>query len=201
MYKIGITGGIGSGKSTVCRIFAELGIAVYDSDGEAKRLMRESASLREAICREFGAESYAGGELNRRYLASCIFGDDDARRRLNDLVHPAVMADFAAWAERQTSDYVILESAILFEAGLQSSVDRTIAVLSPEPLRVARAMKRDGADEHAVRSRMACQLSDDEMLRRADMTMINIDLGELREEVVQCDKKLRYEAARYNVGS
>lgn len=198
MYKIGITGGIGSGKSTVCRIFAELGAAVYDSDGEAKRLMRESAPLREAICREFGAESYEGGELNRSYLASRIFGDDGARRRLNALVHPAVMADFAAWAERQTGDYVVLESAILFEAGLESCVDLTIAVMSPEPLRVARAMKRDGADEQAVRKRMACQLSDDEMLRRADMSMINIDLDELREEVVQCDKKLRYEAARHN---
>lgn len=198
MYKIGITGGIGSGKSTVCRLFAELGVAVYDSDSEAKRLMRESAPLREAICREFGAESYAGGELNRSYLAACIFGDDDARRRLNALVHPAVMADFAAWAELQTSDYVILESAILFEAGLESSVDRTIAVMAPESLRLARAVARDGATEQAVRNRMACQLSDDEMLRRADMSMINIDLDELREEVAQCDKKLRYEASRYN---
>lgn len=198
MYKIGITGGIGSGKSTVCRMFAELGVPVYDSDSEAKRLMHENASLREAICREFGAESYTGGELNRGYLASCIFGDDDARRRLNALVHPAVMSDFAAWAERQTSDYVILESAILFEAGLESSVDLTIAVMAPEPLRVARAMARDGAAEQAVRSRMACQLSDDEMCRRADMSMINIDLDELREEVAQCDKKLRYEASRYN---
>jgi len=198
MYKIGITGGIGSGKSTVCRMFAELGIPVYDSDSEAKRLMRENASLCEAICREFGAESYTEGELNRGYLASCIFGDDDARRRLNALVHPAVMSDFAAWAERQTSDFVILESAILFEAGLESSVDLTIAVMAPEPLRVARAMARDGAAEQAVRSRMACQLSDDEMCRRADMSMINIDLDELREEVAQCDKKLRYEASRYN---
>lgn len=201
MYKIGITGGIGSGKSTVCRMFAELGIAVYDSDGEAKRLMRESAQLREAICREFGAQSYDGGELNRSYLASCIFGDDDARRRLNALVHPAVMEDFAAWAERQTSDYVILESAILFEAGLESHVDRTIAVMSPEPLRLQRAMARDGVDEQSVRSRMACQLSDDEMRSRADWAMINIDLDELREEVAQCDKKLRYEVSGYNTRS
>lgn len=198
MYKIGITGGIGSGKSTVCRMFAELGVPVYDSDSEAKRLMRENAPLREAICREFGAESYTDGELNRSYIASRIFGDDDARRRLNALVHPAVMSDFAAWAERQTSDYVILESAILFESSLESNVDRTIAVMAPEGLRVARAMARDGAAEQAVRSRMACQLSDDEMCRRADMSMINIDLDELRDEVAQCDKKLRYEALRYN---
>lgn len=197
MYKVGITGGIGSGKSTVCGLFSELGIAVYNSDAEAKRLMCTSQLLRESICREFGEKSYAGGELNRAYLASCIFGDDDARRRLNALVHPAVMDDFAAWAERQTSDYVILESAILFEAALESHVDRTIAVMSPEPLRLARAMARDGAGEQAVRSRMACQISDDEMRRRADWAMINIDLDELREEVAQCDKKLRYEASRY----
>ncbi|MDE7129621.1 MAG: dephospho-CoA kinase, partial [Alistipes sp.] len=95
------------------------------------------------------------------------------------------------------SDYVILESAILFEAAIESHVDRTIAVMSPEPLRRARAMARDGAGEQAVRSRMACQISDDEMRRRADWAMINIDLDELREEVAQCDKKLRYEASRY----
>lgn len=197
MYKVGVTGGIGSGKSTACRIFAELGVAVYDSDAEAKRLMCESGPLREAVRREFGDESYVDGRPDRAYLASRIFADDDARRRLNSLVHPAVMSDFAAWAERQSGDYVVLESAILFEAGLESHVDRTIAVMAPERLRLQRAMMRDGATEESVRRRMACQLSDDAMRARADWAMVNVDLDELRREVEQCDGRLRYEALRY----
>ena len=108
MMKVGITGGIGSGKSTVCRLFAQKGVAVYDSDAEAKRLMTSSEALRAGIVARFGAESYRGGELNRAWLADRVFRDDAARADLNALVHPAVMADFAAWAERQSGDYVIL---------------------------------------------------------------------------------------------
>ena len=173
MYKVGITGGIGSGKSTVCRMFAELGVAVYDSDAEARGLMTGSVELRETVCREFGDDIYKeDGSLDRARLAAAVFADDDARRRLNAIVHPAVISDFEAWAQRQSGDYVLLESAILFEAGLEGHVDLTIAV-------------------------MACQADDDFLREHADMCMINIDLDELREEVAQCDKKLRYRAARY----
>ena len=119
MYKVGITGGIGSGKSTVCRMFAELGVAVYDSDAEARGLMTGSVELREAVCREFGDDIYKeDGSLDRARLAAAVFADDDARRRLNAIVHPAVISDFEAWAQRQSGGYVLLESAILFEAGL-----------------------------------------------------------------------------------
>ena len=114
MMKVGITGGIGSGKSTVCRLFAQRGVAVYDSDAAAKRLMTEEPALRAGIAARFGAEAYAGGALNRPYLAAKVFSDPAALADLNALVHPAVMADFAAWAERQEGSYVILESAILF---------------------------------------------------------------------------------------
>ena len=127
MMKVGITGGIGSGKSTVCRLFAQRGVAVYDSDAAAKRLMTEEPALRAGIAARFGVEAYAGGALNRPYLAAKVFSDPAALADLNALVHPAVMADFAAWAERQEGSYVILESAILFEAGLEGSVDRTVA--------------------------------------------------------------------------
>ena len=155
MMKVGITGGIGSGKSTVCRLFAQRGIAVYDSDREAKRLMTEDGALRAGITARFGAESYVDGALNRRYLASRVFSDAQALADLNALVHPAVRSDFASWAERQAGPYVILESAILFEAGLEDAVDRTVAVLAPLELRLSRTCRRDGCDEEAVRRRMA----------------------------------------------
>ena len=175
MMKIGITGGIGSGKSTVCRLFAQRGIAVYDSDREAKRLMTEDAALRAAISARFGAEAYtADGALNRGYLASRVFTDSEALADLDALVHPAVKADFAAWAERQLSPYVVLESAILFEAGLEHSVDRTVAVVAPFELRLERTCRRDGCDRESVLRRMAAQLDDDTLRDRADYCVVNI---------------------------
>ena len=124
MMKVGITGGIGSGKSTVCRLFARLGVAVYDSDAGAKRLMTEDAELRRRITDRFGAEAYADGTLNRTYLAGRVFSEAQALADLNAIVHPAVRADFAVWAERQEGDYVILESALLFDAGFDACVDQ-----------------------------------------------------------------------------
>ena len=144
MMKVGITGGIGSGKSTVCRLFARLGVAVYDSDAGAKRLMTEDAELRRRITDRFGAEAYADGTLNRTYLAGRVFSEAQALADLNAIVHPAVRADFAAWAEQQEGDYVILESALLFDAGFDACVDRTVAVLAPEALRIERTCRRDG---------------------------------------------------------
>lgn len=153
MMKVGITGGIGSGKSTVCRLFARLGVAVYDSDAGAKRLMTEDAELRRRITDRFGAEAYADGTLNRTYLAGRVFSEAQALADLNAIVHPAVWADFAAWAEQQEGDYVILESALLFDAGFDACVDRTVAVLAPEALRIERTCRRDGA--HPGRSASA----------------------------------------------
>ena len=146
MMKVGITGGIGSGKSTVCRLFAARGVAVYDSDAAAKRLM--AGPLRGAVEARFGAQAYRDGVLDRRYLAGIVFRDREALQALDAIVHPAVMRDFEAWAEAQQGDYVVLESAILFEAGLEKSVDRTVAVLAPEGLRIQRTRRRDGAAPH-----------------------------------------------------
>lgn len=176
-----MTGGIGSGKSTVCRLFAELGVAVYDSDAEAKRLM--TTSLREVIIARFGAEAFEDGHLNRSYLAERVFSDAEALQALNALVHPAVMADFARWAEEQQGAYVVLESAILFEAGLEGSVDYTVAVLAPDSLRLKRTQARDGASEEAVRRRMAVQMSDEERCQRADFSLVNILMEDLEPMV------------------
>ena len=131
MMKIGVTGGIGSGKSTVCRLFAQKGIAVYDSDAAAKRLMQQDDTLRMRLTERFGADTFRDGQLDRSRLAGVVFSDPQALADLNALVHPVVMADFDAWAARQEGPYVILESAILFEAGLETCVDKTVAVLAP----------------------------------------------------------------------
>lgn len=194
MYKVGITGGIGSGKSTVCAMLEEMGVAVYNSDARAKELMTTSATLREAIVARFGAECYTSEGLNRGYLAERVFGDAAELAALNSLVHPAVMADFEAWAERHEGSYVVLESAILFEAGLEQRVDVAVAVLSPEELRIERAMRRDGASREQVVARIGRQLSDDERADRAKYAIVNIDLEELREDVEQLHRRLCYDS-------
>lgn len=194
MYKVGITGGIGSGKSTVCAMLEEMGVAVYNSDARAKELMTTSATLREAIVSRFGAECYTSEGLNRGYLAERVFGDAAELAALNSLVHPAVMADFEAWAERQEGSYVVFESAILFEAGLEQRVDMAVAVLSPEELRIERAMARDGASREQVVARIGRQLSDDERADRAKYAIVNIDLEELREDVEQLHRRLCYDS-------
>ena len=195
MFKVGITGGIGSGKSTVCRLFAARGIAVYDSDSEAKRLMNSSEELRARIEARFGTETYRDdGTLDRARLARIVFSDPQALADLDRLVHPAVRADFAAWAERQPSEYVILESAILFEAGFASEVDRTVAVLAPLELRVERTCRRDGCDAESVRRRIAAQTDDDTLCARADFSPVNILEEELEPAVETLDRRFRHEA-------
>lgn len=195
MFKVGITGGIGSGKSTVCRLFAARGIAVYDSDSEAKRLMNSSEELRARIEARFGTETYRDdGTLDRARLARIVFSDPQALADLDRLVHPAVRADFAAWAERQPSEYVILESAILFEAGFASEVDRTVAMLAPLELRVERTCRRDGCDAESVRRRIAAQTDDDTLCARADFSLVNILEEELEPAVETLDRRFRHEA-------
>ena len=196
MYKVGITGGIGSGKSSVCSLLAAYGVAIYDSDAEAKRLMEQSAELREALCEAFGEECYSESGLNREYLASKVFGDAEQLHRLNSIVHPAVRADFSAWAERQRSPYVVLESAILFESGFDNEVDTSLAVLAPLEERIRRTMERDNADRESVLRRISHQLSDNELHSRAAQTIVNIRRDYLESDVEQLHKRYLYEANR-----
>lgn len=196
MYKIGITGGIGSGKSTVCALFREQGVAVYDSDAEAKRLMAESAYLRHRLIEAFGEECYNAEGLDRKYLASKVFGCEEALQRLNSIVHPAVREDFRAWAERQRGSYVVLESAILFEAGFENEVDATLAVMAPLEERVRRTMERDGVEREQVMERIKHQMSDDDLHARADRTLVNLRREYLESDVEQLHKMYCYEARR-----
>lgn len=188
MMKVGITGGIGSGKSTVCRLFAQKGVAVYDSDAAAKRLMQEDSVLREQLAGRFGSATFRDGQLDRAYLAGIVFNDPQALADLNALVHPVVMRDFDAWTARQEGSYVILESAILFEAGLEGSVDKTVAVLAPRELRVGRTCRRDGCDAADVARRIDAQLDDDTLSSRADYVVVNIFEEDLEPAVVKLDR-------------
>lgn len=194
MYKVAITGGIGSGKSKVVELLAQRGVAAYDSDSRAKALMASSPELREQIIECFGSEAYDGEEVNRRYLAERVFTDKEALAKLNAIVHPAVMADFERWAEGEEGNYVVMESAILFEAGLEGSFDATVSVMAPEELRLERAMKRDGATEEQIRERMRNQLSDEERCDRSTFAIVNIELDDLEDDVEQLHRRLSYDS-------
>lgn len=183
--KIAICGGIGSGKSTICRMFEERGVAIYDSDACAKTLMNESESLRAALIAEFGEECYSDGVLNRAVLASKVFGSEEQLAKLNSIVHPAVKEDYLRWHEEQEGDYTILESAILFESGFDVLVDKSVAVLAPLPLRIERAMQRDGATREQIEARIKAQMSDDELASRADFAIVNFHLEDVEKDVAE----------------
>ncbi len=194
MYKVGLTGGIGSGKSKVAEFLRDREVAIYDSDSRAKELMMSNEALREALIAEFGQECYTADGINRAWLAQRVFNNEAELARLNAIVHPAVMRDFAAWAEVQEGNYVVLESAILLEAGLESHVDVVVAVMAPKELRLERAMLRDGAKREQIEERMRNQMSDEERTDRAKYAIVTIDLEELEEDVEQLHRRLCYDS-------
>lgn len=185
-YIIGVTGGIGSGKSVVSHLLRLMDVPVYDCDREAKRLMCESVAIREALTEAIGAEVYdAAGQLNRSYLASYMFGDAERVAQVNRIVHPVVRADFKAWAQQSGKSVVAVESAILFEAGMAADVDAVWAVHAAEDVRLQRAVKRDASHAEAVRSRMRSQLSEQEYVERADKVVCNDGSCSLIQQVEQ----------------
>ncbi|MGL5637165.1 MAG: dephospho-CoA kinase [Bacteroidales bacterium] len=173
MIKIGITGGIGSGKSILSRYFIYRNIPVYDTDSQAKRLMVGHPDLKIALTGLLGREAYQDGQLNKAYISSCIFQDKSLLRKVNALVHPVVKADFIRWSKEQHSSVVAMECAILFEADFSSAVDFVIQVSASEELRILRAMKRDGLKASQIEARMQNQMSDTERAVLADFEMIN----------------------------
>lgn len=198
MYKVGLTGGIGSGKSKVAEFLRDREVAIYDSDSRAKELMMSNEALREALIAEFGQECYTADGINRAWLAQRVFNNEAELARLNAIVHPAVMRDFAEWAEAQEGNYVVLESAILLEAGLENHVDVVVAVMAPKELRLERAMLRDGAKREQIEERMRNQMSDEERTDRAKYAIVNIDLEELEEDVEQLHRRLYYDSKPHN---
>jgi dephospho-CoA kinase len=175
MKKIGITGSIGSGKSTVTKLFATLGVPAYDADSRAKTLMVSSPALISNIQKLFGAEAYlSDGSLNRPFIAQQAFHNKHLLTQLNALVHPAVFDDFDQWCAQQSSaTYVIKEAALMFESDSYKQLDEVIVVTAPEELRIQRTIARDGLTAEAVIARMKNQLSEDEKRKRAQYEIIN----------------------------
>ena len=192
ILKVGVTGGIGSGKSLVCRLFSMLGRDVYDSDSAAKRIMVSDEAVVKAVSERFGAECYGNGELDRAYLASKVFGDKQALYELDAIVHPAVMEDCERWVAAHAGDaYVLVESAILFESPLAGFVDTSVAVSAPEFLRLRRAIDRDNTTPYKVKSRMANQMKESVRIERADHVIVNDEEHSLWEQVLRLDEMFR----------
>ena len=173
MKVVGVTGGIGSGKTTVCRVFSELGIPVYSADDRAKQLMHTSENLIQAIKSEFGEEIYASGQLNRQTLAAIVFKDPERLAKLNAVVHPAVADDFEQWCNAQNTQVVIKEAAILFETGGYRLLDETVLVKAPKHERIIRVCKREDASEQEVEDRMKNQWGDAEKEKLANHVIQN----------------------------
>ncbi|WP_017731296.1 dephospho-CoA kinase [Nafulsella turpanensis] len=192
VVKIGVTGGIGAGKSVVCRVFAALGIPVYDADTQAKRLLTEDPALVRQLKAHFGEASYAAdGTLNRVYLANEVFKDEEKLVLLNSLVHPRVAVDFNKWLQRhEEAPYVIKEAALIFEAGSYKNLNAVVAVSAPEELRVRRTIIRD---EHRNRQQVEeiirKQLSEEERLSRADYKITNGDKSLVVPQVLRLHKQ------------
>lgn len=191
MMVVGLTGGIGSGKSTIAKAFAALGIAVFNSDEQAKALIATDAQVKERIIAAFGEEAYHNGEYNRAYIAQIVFNNSEKLAILNGIVHPALAEYFKRWAKAQTSPYVLKEAAILFESGSYKDCDYIITVTAPEEVRIARVMARDHCTEAQVRVRMAQQWSDAQRIALSNAVIENIDLESAKEQVKRINNELR----------
>lgn len=190
MKVIGITGGIGSGKTTTCKIFQELGLSVYYADTRAKELMSNNAPLKNKIIQAFGENAYANGELDRVYLAKQVFGSEEKLSIINGLVHPAVAHDFEEWLdERNNERYVLKEAAILFESGAYQDLDITVLVIAPEDLRIERVLKRDGSTREDVLKRMNNQWTQERKVKLADHIINNDGAQLLIPQVLELHKK------------
>jgi len=189
MY-VGLTGGIGSGKSTVAGYFGGLGVPVYNSDLRARELMEQDASLREGIVGLLGMEAYKGEKLNRPYIAAQVFAQKHLLNQLNALVHPAVREDFRQWTARQHAPYVIQEAAILIENGAYRELDRLILVTAPKGERIKRVIRRDCITEQDVLARMNNQWEDEEKISLADFVIHNTDLATTQQQVREIHRVL-----------
>ncbi len=191
VLRIGLTGGIGSGKSVVAKVFETLGIPVYYADDEAKMLMNTNAGLKAAIIKNFGERSYTNGELNRKYIASIVFNDEKKLELLNSLTHPATIRDAEEWIKQQTSAYIIKEAALLFESGAGKILDYVIGVYAPLPIRIKRVIARDGVTEEEIMKRIMRQMDEEEKMKRCDFVITNDEQELVIPQVLELDKKFR----------
>ena len=190
--QIGITGGIGSGKSLVCKIFRCLGIPVYDADSHAKELMTTDGILVSNIKKEFGDLSFlSDGSLNRNYLSLTVFNDPEKLKKLNSLVHPRVGENYERWVEKQGSySYVLKEAALLFETHSDQKLDKVIVVQAPEPMRIKRVLRRDQhRSEDQIRAIIKNQMPEEEKMKRADFIVLNDEKELLIPQVLELNTR------------
>ena len=182
--KIGITGGIGSGKSFVSKIFKTMGVPFYDADKEAKHIMTTSNIIKDGLTAYFGPEVYfENGDLNRKYLSAQVFNNQEKLDKLNSIVHPVVIQDAVDWANMQTTDYSLKEAALLFESNSYKTLDYTILVTAPEELRIERVIKRDNTTREEVIKRISKQMKEEEKLKLADFIIVNDGLTSLLPQI------------------
>ncbi|RMB56129.1 dephospho-CoA kinase [Dokdonia sinensis] len=187
---VGLTGGIGSGKSTIARLFEEYGVPIYIADERAKALMQSDTRVIDAIKKLLGESAYIDGNLNREYIADKIFTNSTTRNALNEIVHPAVARDFKQWVLIRDYIYVIKEAAILFENGGYKQTDFNILVTAPRDLRIDRVRKRDNASISQIKQRMDAQWDDVKKMALADVIIENIDFSKTKQEVYKIHQHL-----------
>lgn len=191
MIKVGLTGGIGSGKTTVAKVFELLGVPVYNADTATKELYHTNPELMQSLKESFGEEIYRDGLLDRARLASLVFNDPSKLKLLNALVHPLTIRDAEEWMQRQKAPYVIKEAALLFESGSVAGLDQVIGVQAPLSLRIKRVMDRDGVSREEVLARMDKQLDEEIKMKLCDFVIRNNEQELVIPQVIELDKKLR----------
>ena len=191
MKRIGLTGNIGSGKTTVASCFEILGIAVFNADKQAKLLMNKDVNLKQSLIAEFGKEVFLNNELNRKYLSKLAFNDDLVLKRLNALVHPVVQDAFEKWSIQQSGVYVIKEAAILFESNTYQSLDAIICISCPEEIRLKRILKRDDLSEKDVRQRMSHQWAEEKKISLSDYVITNDNSSLVMPQILSVHSALK----------
>lgn len=191
---VGITGGIGSGKSTVARYLRHQGYKVYDSDIEAKKIQNSNADVRAATIQLFGNQAYTENEMNRAFIAKCVFEDKNLLQKLNEIVHPAVKDDFSKWIKENSNEKIVfLESAILYESGFNSLVDKVLLISASKETRIRRVIRRDSATREQVVKRIENQTDTEELKQRADIVLYTDDDIAMNVKIFILLKKLNNE--------
>ena len=193
MLRIGLTGGIGSGKTTVAKVFETLGIPVYYADDRAKHLMNTNSALKASIIQHFGNEAYQNGGLNRKYLAAIVFNNKEKLELLNSLTHPITIRDAEEWMKKQATPYTVKEAALLFESGAAKHLDFVIGVYAPQHIRVQRVVHRDHLPVEEVMKRISHQIDEEMKMKLCDFVITNNDQQLVIPQVLALHQKFSAE--------